>query len=97
MLRLKGLLWSLERNTEESKGISKDKEIYVVGEVLSPSFLTFSSVKRRTTSFAVYGRGICQAGLLDEVSARGYRTSGGPADTGESSECSKSEPPHLSS
>ena len=25
-----------------------------------------------------------QAGLLDEVSARGYRTSGGPADTGES-------------
>jgi hypothetical protein len=40
MLGLLGLLCSLERNTEESKGISKDKEIYVVGEVLLPSLLT---------------------------------------------------------
>lgn len=65
-LKSMGLDWVQEANVFnagnaaarllESKGISKDKEIYVVGE----------------------------AGLLDEVSARGYRTSGGPADTGKS-------------
>ena len=55
-----------------------------MGEVLSPSLLTFSSSVKLTITRS-YGVGTCQAGLLDEVSARGYRTSGGPADTGESS------------
>lgn len=36
-----------------------------------------------------------QVGLLDEVSARGYRTSGGPADTGESAVSQVNSPQQL--
>lgn len=88
---------------EESKGISKDKEIYVVGEVLLPSncfsFLTKWEKPAVTSCLpALQLWSWHQAGLLDEVSARGYRTSGGPADTGESwwVSCESSEF-HLSS